>query len=109
MFWGCLCAKAVDLTALRGQWMKPYALKSLNENLLSSERTVKKVHGWVFQHDNDRKHTTRATKEWFTKKHTNVTEWPSQSLDLNPIEKLWRKPQVFKGQPRHLKDLDTFS
>ncbi|CDQ80633.1 unnamed protein product [Oncorhynchus mykiss] len=36
---------------------------------------------WVFQHDNDPKHTTRATKEWLRKKHFKVLEWPSQSPD----------------------------
>ncbi len=41
--------------------------------------------GWVFQHDNDPKHTTKATKEWLKKKHIKVLEWPSQSPDLKGV------------------------
>ncbi|KAK3525779.1 hypothetical protein QTP70_007541 [Hemibagrus guttatus] len=32
-------------------------------------RALKMKRGWVFQHDNDPKHTARATKEWLRKKH----------------------------------------
>ncbi|CAJ0960856.1 unnamed protein product [Ranitomeya imitator] len=71
-------------------------------------RALKTCRGWVFQHDNDLKHTARATKERLRKKHFKILEWPSRTPDLNPIEKLWRelKLNVSQQKPQNLKYLE---
>jgi len=50
-------------------------------------------HGFIFQHNNDPKHTSTLCKMYLKnkekqKKLVNM-DWPPQNPDLNPIELLW--------------------
>ena len=62
---------------------------------------------WVFQLDNNPKHTSKWAASWL---HTNkiyVIEWAAQCTDLNPIENLWGdiKNAVSEAKPRNVEDL----
>ncbi len=65
MLWGCFSAKGPgQLICVKERMNGAMYRDILSENLLPSARALKMKRGWVFQLDNDPKHTARSTKEW---------------------------------------------
>ncbi len=77
LLWGCFSAKRTGwLHRIERRMDGAIYFEILANNLLPSVRALKMGRGWVFQHDNDPKHTARATKERLRKKHFKVLKWP---------------------------------
>ena len=59
----------------------------VKQHLKTSGTRLKHGRKWVFQMDNDPKHT-KVVAKWLNYNKVKVLEWPPQSPDLNPIENL---------------------
>ncbi len=76
MLWGVFLLRGQgNCNASKGQWTGPSTIRA---RALKPARELRMSHRWVFQHDNDPKHTTKAPKEWLKKKHIKVLVWPSR-------------------------------
>jgi hypothetical protein len=113
MLWGCFSSAGTrKLVRIEGMMDGAKCREILEGNLFQSSRDLRLGRRFIFQKDNDLKHTAKATLEWFKGKgkHLNVLEWPSKSPDLNPIENLWYdlKIAVHQRNPSNLKELEQF-
>ncbi|GFT35140.1 SWIM-type domain-containing protein [Trichonephila clavipes] len=60
----------------------------LRHNLLDSAKKLSMENTFIFQQDNDPKHTATVTKTWLLYHAPRRLQTPPQSPDLNPIENL---------------------
>lgn len=93
LVWGCFAGTVVgDLVKIDGIMRKEQYLQILkNHALPSGLRIIGEP--FIFQQDNDPKHTARVCKTFLEEQESRslleLMVWPPQSPDLSPIEKLW--------------------
>ncbi len=106
LMWGCMSAAGVRelhfIDDIRNSQMYCSILK---EKMLSSLRALGRRA--LFQHDNDPKHTSKATVGFLKKNRVKVIQWPIMTPDLNPIENIWGilKRQVEHHSPSSIQSL----
>lgn len=90
MVWGCFSYNGTGkLVFIDGKMTGQKYVEILKNNLEESARMLGIEDDFVFQQDNDPKHTSKVAKEYFDSKKIFVLLWASQSPDMNPIEPLW--------------------
>jgi transposase len=75
------------------------------DSFLEEQESVCKV---VLMDDDTPVHRDKVVKDWREKNDLEKIEWPTQSLDLNSIENVWKllKDAVQKRRrPRNQKDM----
>lgn len=90
MVWGCMAASGVgNLQFIESTMDKRAYLDILKTNLKQSAAKLGLGNSYLFQQDNDPKHTADIVKLWLLYNVPKQLRTPPQSPDLNPIEHLW--------------------
>ena len=105
MFWGCMTWQGLGYGCqiYEGTMKKEDYIQILDTSLKDTLEFYQYRPGdYIFQHDNDPKHTSKATKRYLEDQNIEVLPWPAQSADFNPIEHVWNilKVQIGRREKR---------
>lgn len=102
-----LCLWMVDPTHTIQNHGSLRLFKYSKRNIVIICRKIWKMN-WIYQTDNDPKHTARVVKNFYQTK-INCLKWLTESHDLNPIEMLWIDIEKYIQQwkPKNLEEFYT--
>ncbi|KAJ4451694.1 hypothetical protein ANN_03164 [Periplaneta americana] len=90
MVWDCMASAGVGTLEFIDRTIdKIKYLNILKKNLLASTQQLGLGSFYMFQQDNEPKHTAHVVRSWLLYKTPKCLQTPPQSPDLNPIYNLW--------------------